>query len=342
MMIGTLLEELGRASDGDQRLRRLADDGLLSAVQLASMRQGRAVFVLFAEAITTPAAVVKVDHDPRYRPRLLAEHSALRALHDLLAVAGSVPEPLGLAVSARRVALAQSGLPGTPLNLLMRRRPRSARRYGEADHRLVLEWLARLHAGPSPGTTVLRSATVRELVERGVGRAPGAVRFAREVRGMGAVFGDVELPLLPGHGDLGTTNLLVDGDAVGVCDWEGGGGARPPLADIVVFLNHYGRALPTPAYRLPARLDAFRATFVDDGWLARLSARSLARQLDHVGLDAEAAEYLFLATVADLAAGSAPTAHAGSTTRFWTSALKTYAEQRARAPLAHAGASFRA
>jgi hypothetical protein len=40
-----------------------------------------------------------------------------------------------------------------------------------------------------------------------------------------------------------------------------------------------------------------------------------------VGLDAEAAEYLFIATLA---------------------ALKTYAEERARAPLAHAGASFRA
>ena len=325
MTIRTLIEELGRAPDGDRRLRRLADDGVLSAVQLASMRQGRAVFVLFAGAITTPAAVVKVDHDPRYRPRLLAEHSVLQALRHLPAVAGSVPEPLGLAVSAPRVALAQSGLPGTPLNLLMRRRPRPAQRYGEADHRLVLEWLARLHAEPSPGTTVLRSAAVLDAVERGVGRTPAAVRFAREVRAMGEVFADVELPLLPGHGDLGSTNLLLDGDAVGVCDWEGGSGARPPLADIVLFLNHYGRALPTPAYRLPARLDAFRATFVDDGWLARLTARSLAHHLAHVGLDAEAAEYLFIATLADLAAGSAPTAHARSTTRFWTSALRTYA-----------------
>lgn len=146
----------------------------------------------------------------------------------------------------------------------------------------------------------------------------------------------VELPLLPGHGDLGTTNIVIDGDAVGICDWEGGSGVRPPLADIVVFLNHYGRALPTPAYRLPARLDAFRAVFVDDGWLARLAARSLEHHLARVGLDGEAAEYLFIATLSDLAAGTAPTAHAQATTRFWTSALKTYAEERARAPLAGA------
>ena len=45
-----------------------------------------------------------------------------------------MPRPLGISVTPARVAFAQSGLPGTPLNILMRQRRRTAHRYAATDH----------------------------------------------------------------------------------------------------------------------------------------------------------------------------------------------------------------
>ena len=333
MTIQTLLREVADAPFTDPRIVRLADKGRIDAVQLGSMREGRAVFVVFDGPSPTPATVVKVDHQPRYQPRLRAEHAALVELRDRDALRGSVPEPLGLSETPRRVVLAQSGLPGTPLNLLMRRRRRVAHTYAETDHRLVLDWLARLHLPAASESVVLRAAAVVEAVTRGMDSVPDGSRFAREVSAMGEAFGDIRLPLLPGHGDLGTTNVVLDGRAVGVYDWEGGSGLRPPLPDLVLFLNHYARALPTSAYRLPARLDAFGAAFLDDGWLGRLTAGSYFDYLRRLELPVETAEWLFIATLAELAGASAAIAHAQATTRFWTSALHAYARERSQAPI---------
>jgi aminoglycoside phosphotransferase (APT) family kinase protein len=137
----------------------------------------------------------------------------------------------------------------------------------------------------------------------------------------------VSLPSTAGHGDLGPSNCLISSSGqVGVTDWEGGVGTRSPLVDILIFLHHYARAVPTRR-RQPAR-GAFSRAFLADGWLAELTAANVHRQLRRLGAPPAAAPLLVASTLADLASGEAQTAHSlrPGARRHWSACLEAFAE----------------
>lgn len=322
-MIGTILAEIaGAGIDIHAHVPRS-----FACVQTGSRREGRAVWALFGKRGATPSVIIKVDHSARYRRRLVAEHEALVALEPRKDLTGTVPRPLGLVRSKRRVIVVQTGLPGRPLNVVLRQRRRASARISARDHEGAFEWLATLQSRPPAGTVTLHPDTVHERVATALDEPSQRQQaFMGYMRELGAAIGQVQLPLLPGHGDLGTSNCLLDGSAIRVIDWEGGAHPRTPIEDAVLLLNHYARALPV-AHLPPNRTDAFHRAFLEGDWLGELTARSFGRHLRRLGLPAGLDEYLFVTTLADLATGHAQTAHVDATVVYWTMLLRSYADR---------------
>ncbi|MBA2730914.1 MAG: phosphotransferase [Euzebyaceae bacterium] len=298
-----------------------------TAVQMGSRREGRAVWALFASRQVTPALVIKVDNSARYRRRLVAEHEALTALERREDLAGTVPRPVGLVRSKRRVIVVQTGLSGRPLNVVLRQRVRPSARSSARDHELLFDWLFRLQNRPPANFVTIEPDTVVTRVTTALGEPCDRQRaFLEHVQRRGMAIGPLALPLLPGHGDLGTTNCLLDQTTLRVVDWEGGAQSRTPIVDMVLLLNHYARALPV-AHGPPNRLDAFHRAFLKGDWLGELTARSFRRHLRRLGLASSVAGYLLVAMLADLATGHAQTAHGDATVAYWSLLLRSYANR---------------
>ncbi|MFD0853611.1 hypothetical protein ACFQ07_15345, partial [Actinomadura adrarensis] len=146
----------------------------------------------------------------------------------------------------------------------------------------------------------------------------------------GTQLGPLAVPTRQLHGDLGPSNYFIDRGQLRVVDWEGSVPQGAPLAETVLFLNHYARALPGRHNQLPKPDRAFHEAFLGDTWLRHLTWETFRDELRSLALPPEAAEYLFVATLADLAGGHAPTAHAKrkGTQRNWTELLGVYASER--------------
>ncbi|MDQ3537518.1 MAG: aminoglycoside phosphotransferase family protein [Actinomycetota bacterium] len=298
-----------------------------AAVQMGSRREGRAVWALFASQQVTPALVVKVDHNARYSGRLVAEHEALTALERRADLAGTVPRPVGMVRRKRRVIVVQTGLPGRPLNVVLRQRARTSARTSARDDEVLFDWLFLLQNRPPVAFATIQPDTVVQRVATALGEPTDRQRaFLKHVEHSGTAIGPLTLPLLPGHGDLGTTNCLLDRGALRVIDWEGGAQPRTPIVDAVLLLNHYARALPS-GHQPPNRLDAFHQAFLRENWLGEVTARSFRRHLRRLGVANGVEEYMFVAMLADLATGHAPTAHGDATVAYWTLLLRSYANR---------------
>ncbi|MFL1380047.1 phosphotransferase family protein [Nocardiopsis protaetiae] len=307
------------------------------AVVLGSYWEGRTVYALFAPRERVPALVVKVDTNDDYKPRLYREHEALRRVAATPAMAGLAPAPLGVYACGGSVALAQTAVPGVPLNVLLRRRLRHGVRRSARDHAGLLSWLATFRgSGPGSGTgsgdtVTVEPGTVAERLARALpADAPGSAELAEWVAAEGPRFGPVPVPVRPLHGDLGPSNCFVHRGRVRVVDWEGALAQGPPLAETLVFLNHYARAVPGADTRLRRPTDTFREAFLGRGWLGTLTWDTWRRELYGLGVPAEADRYLFTATLVDLAAGRAATAHAARRTsqNTWKGLLALYAAER--------------
>lgn len=297
------------------------------AVHLCSRWEGRAVYAVFADGERTPSLLLKVDALPDAQRRLRQEFEAL-AWHDAPTMRALMPAPVALLPVGPWLVLAETALPGVPLHVILRRRIRSCAHKTARDHAGVLACLATLHAGRSGRPTPFDAA---ELLRRLRACLPDDVPerepFLRAVEAEAERFPDLLIPLLPGHGDLTPSNCLVSGSSVGLTDWEGGLGFREPLTEIVVYLNHYARALPVRRHRMPGGTVAALHAFAGDGWLAEVTARTFAAQLHRLGLPPAAARLLLASALADLAAGVAPIAHGRRpvTRRTWTELLTLYA-----------------
>ena len=208
------------------------------------------MFAVFATGDVDPSLVIKIDRQPVHKARLRAEFAALSELDERPQITGRVPRPLAFFDVGRFSVLAQTGVPGVPLNVVLRRRLRVTRRRCEADQGRVLGWLADLQdvagsrevaSAPLDGGAAV--ARMQAILENGPN---DAAPFLRAMSRQAERWQGVSLPMTPGHGDFGPSNCLITPSGeVGVIDWEGGVGLRSPLVDLVVFLHHYARALPT-------------------------------------------------------------------------------------------------
>jgi len=300
---------------GSERLR--ADLGARRRIVfLGSRWPGRGVYAVFTGGTSHPNVIVKVDFLKLYQDRLRSEWAKLIDLVGHRALNGRVPRPLALFPVAGTLVLAQSGQPGVPLNVALRRRLWLGRRTAERDHRLVAEWIEVMHSDSVEDSTkvdpdVVIYGVARAVESSGIGTSADVDRFAE----LAAAIGTLRMPLRLQHGDLGTSNILLDDRQVSVIDWEGTTSHAPPLQDVLVFLVQYARAIPTHKRSVSGWKPSFQRAFVGGDWLGRLTARTWNREVTGLGLPAEAAGYLLVATMADLASPDGGAAH--SWNRFW-------------------------
>lgn len=299
-----------------------------SAVVLGSRWEGRVVYSLFAPRERTPAVVLKVDTSPTHQPRLYREHEALLRVSQIPNMTELAPAPLGVHECGDAVVMAQTALPGTPLNVMLRRRFRHGGRRSARDHARVLAWLATFRGAASGSTIAIDPETVQQRLAKVLPiDAPGAADLSRWMDKAGADLGPVKVPARPVHGDLAPSNCFVHRGRMRVLDWEGAVPEGSPLAETLLFLNHYARAIPGSDTRMRKPTDTFREAFLRGGWLGNLTWNTWCRELVGLGLPVEACRYLFVATLVDLAGGHASTAHARrkGSQKNWSKLLALYA-----------------
>lgn len=326
-MIAEVVEQL--------RVRLPAGSGLRAdlgdrrrVVYLGSRWVGRGVYAVFTGRTSTPSVVVKVDFLDEHQGRLRAEWESLNDLTGHPALEGRVPRPLALFPVKHALVLAQRGLPGVPMNVVLRRRLRPGMRSTERDHRALLEWMKLLHtASAEDSVTDVEPEAVVDRVARAIkptGLSSTAIleRFAA----VAAATGPLRMPLRPQHGDLGTSNILLSRGRAGVIDWEGGHAQAPPLQDMLIFLGQYARAVPAHRQLLLGWRQSFERAFVSEDWFGRLTMRTWKREVAGLGLPADASGYLLAVTMADLATKGGTAALSWNPTwrSMWAWRLATY------------------
>lgn len=306
-----------------------------TAVLLCSRYEGRAVWGVFRDRAAEPFLFVKIDHTKPQKARLRREHATLVALRDRADLRSRVPHPVALLERGSKLVLVQTAVPGTPLHVRLRRRLRARPEQSRIEHMQVLDFLRRLQTSAPAQSIIVDPETVLDKV-RSLPDLDGAeLAGSPELSALAREWSPVELPIMAGHGDLSPSNCMIDGDRLGVIDWEGGAYERTTLVDVIVFLYRYALVHPGPARAPRKRLGqiaGFRRAFLGDGWLPRLTAASYCHEVQQLGIPASAAEFLLIATLADLASGAAithrPTSRRSRT--FWTGALQTYLQEHPR------------
>lgn len=188
----------------------------------------RVLLFPFTERVPAPLAVVKVPKAPAFFGRTENEQSRL---HDLRArldprLAAALPAPKGVIRIGSALVACEALLPGRGLSARAGS-PKVPFDEKLDDLRRATEWLVRFHRATEvrrmPWSDEIRGSLIDEpmrayALEFGTTRDEAAL-FAR-ASGAAALRG-VELPIVCQHRDFAVWNLLRDGDALSVVDWEG-------------------------------------------------------------------------------------------------------------------------
>jgi Phosphotransferase enzyme family len=182
-------------------------------------------------------AIVKVTQDARFNHRLQNEYEALRILQQQgLADPSLAPRALFSGSHGRVLVVGESRLAGVPF------RDRSDGSPSCRVARAVVDALTVLaSAGTGPGGGRHAAEALMALLERHneIHRPPADhVRFLEDQIGRLVEARDDLHPVFL-HGDLTTLNIIVDGDRIGLVDWENAEPAGLPLWDLLHFVGAY-------------------------------------------------------------------------------------------------------
>jgi hypothetical protein len=200
---------------------------------------------------------------------------ALVRLGPAAAAAGAtVPQVMASELSGRP-AVVESVVPGRNAYALLVAQPQRFESVGAA----LTGWLERWNAA-----TAVEHALTRELLEDAIiepaallehdlRRGPSARRRLEELC---ARIEGTRIPLVAVHGDLTMSNVLVDGDRVGIVDWEHAAERGLPLTDFVYAVADAAAARTAYADRVAAARACFdpdgRDAAIVTGWQLRLAS----------------------------------------------------------------------
>jgi aminoglycoside phosphotransferase (APT) family kinase protein len=170
-----------------------------------------------------------------------AEHDALRRLRTW--GIEHTPFPIGLTTVDGAIAGIESELDGRVLRAWVQERARSGSRWTPLE--TISEWLDRLHRASARPMTDEEAVTLIDVPLRAAGigdlsgeEIVGLQRLRQAARSLRQA---APLPVVFVHGDLGTTNVLVDqaGRLSGVVDWETARWGLP-LTDLLYLVDAVG------------------------------------------------------------------------------------------------------
>jgi hypothetical protein len=253
----------------------------------------RLVLLAFSEDDSEPSVVLKAGRLAAYDEATEHEHEVLSSVRAQLdeATRATVPEVISLVALGRRPVSVQSAVRGvSALARMHGRRTDAARAW--SDLNLAADWLLSLQlqterSRVAPGVPGW-AAHVDEPLERFVdafGRAPEVERLFGALRDHTATAA-AALPIVLCHRDVGPWNVLVDGEAVRVIDWEV---ARdgPALTDLVYASLHWAfeaRGLANEADRR-RELRRLYTGAMDDGAAASAMRTTIRRSVEALRID---------------------------------------------------------
>jgi hypothetical protein len=229
----SIVEDLGR--------RRGVDAGRISVIEMnrSGPSQTAVALLAFLDGGPDPIAFIKATPDDERAAALGREFENLTRL----ACGGgeafrrSVPEPLYLDRVGDLTVLAETAATGTRMKDFPPDRYFASRRF--RDHfSLVVRWLVDFHAAlAGEAAPPAAREAAREIDRyRGTHRvSPALDELLQETAG---TLEDVDLSLVPSHGDFCTANILIpDSDGVFVIDWEYPLSRTWPLSDLLYFIT---------------------------------------------------------------------------------------------------------
>ena len=239
-----------------------------------SRRDG--VVALWSPTGRDPAAYVKLG-------AVSAEAAALERLAGPAGAAGArVPKVIGTAAQA----LATTAVTGRSAAAVLAARPE---RFSEVVERIA-RWLERWHARTASPRAWTSADSERYLLEPlSLVGALVTPSYADWLARRAAAFEGIETGFAPAHGDLTTANVLLDGDTIGLVDWEEATAEAPPFVDLPYALADAAAARD----RFRDRPGAFERLFGSDAPDAGIAASLLARAVVERGLHPAALSLAF-------------------------------------------------
>lgn len=285
--LAALIEEWPRLTDRPLALRR-------PRLMKASSRPGAnlpLVFFLFDEGACQPAYVLKVNRNPEWPTGIREEYRNYSAIYARLA-AGQlrVPQPIWCEPVGRHVVLCETYVRGHRLEdrffsvRLGRWRRRAIERFLEK----AMAWIGEFHLRTRVTSRVIDRQCLEENFRGPLRRfcerpdlssslREGLNRFGQTLDRLSAR----PWPITAVHGDFDHGNILIDGDEIGVVDWEDCRPGGDPLIDLAYLVFHL-------ALVSDLRLDPGErlATFFHEGsWTEGLVRRVLQEYSRTNGLD---------------------------------------------------------
>ncbi|HVA61416.1 MAG TPA: phosphotransferase [Mycobacteriales bacterium] len=276
----------------------------------------RSSFFLFAPGAGRPTAVAKFARLPGRLPSFGREERGLAAAATAgAAVAERAPRALGCTDVGPHHVCVQSAVPGANLELILRGPAPRARKVGLLE--ALAEWLVDVASETSGPAN-------RAGDERGRLRRQLAAVLPAEA------FGVLDrVPTVFQHGDLAGGNILVDGDAFMLVDWEWATEHGQPLWDLLHFALHALPLLDGADWTAPSLRALFDGSAASSGllfgWIRRM-AKALALSEADVGGLALLCWARHAAVTSQVRAEAGAGAGAGAASRLGTLPVETALE----------------
>lgn len=298
-------------------------------------------FIVFGSGDGRPSVVLKVAGGPTDQQQLEHEHRVLQDISAIAALRSTVPRPIGLWPLADRLVLAMSALPGTPLDVRVRRREctRPAQ-LQEALFRAQV-WVQLLQSATVAEPMVFAG---RAAVEQRLGELAGTgVReqlppaFLEALLAEADALQGLRLPIGGRHGDFQPTNVLEDAGRIGVVDWEQYRCPELGCPDIFQFAIGLARAYLWTGWHRPTTREAFHFAFLQGGFFSVLVDEYVSRFLRAMGMPEDGGHLFLSLFLMDMAAGQAAWGSRRQSVgraSMWLKTLVAYGEHAPTAALA--------
>lgn len=309
---GISLEYLASLLEEHLRPAGLAFSGSLACLMLEDYKNSQrrqTVLFLFDGASPTPGAVAKIANNESQRAVLGHEFNALMALQRKLGqeLRATIPQPLALIKPGQGSVLLETYMPGRSIYFDMRNTWHPRRRASDHFQR-AQDWLVQFQQATKMREVRLDEWTIRDHVlyplenfQQHSDSSPHerdmihhTIQLAHKLRGE-------RLPLVARQGDFWARNLIVNGNTVGVVDWERFRQRSTPFSDLFMFATSYGLSYPWKVGRWAEPVAAFRATYLERSWLAHLVQEYLLAYCQAMQVSPEMLEVFFPVFLAERA-----------------------------------------
>lgn len=292
----------------------------------------KATYLVFGAEARQPELVLKVAERPVDQRRLENAHRALTDLWAIPALQGTLPRPVGLFDLGDACVLATTVLPGTGLDVLLRRGSRARLDQVQYDLFRAQVWLQLMQEATASGAMLFegRPAVIERLAllhHLGVPADAGLRRFADALAEVADDHRGLPVPLTGRHGNFHPGSILIDNTRLGMVGWEDFSYSMTPFEDVFRLPVGLTDLLPGPG-RAPLPPDeAFRRAFLSPNRLSDMILEYIDRYLRAMHLPPESAHLFFALFLMDqaLAERSAQRRHETQGS-LWLSRLVLYSE----------------